>query len=447
MITIKKRHNLIIDDDFNELLNKFNNVVRYSYNRRVKDNLTKLSDIEKYVKLNMKNIESLDASWIKCAVKKASELHINDDKLYFGGKSNFFKEKFKKINLKKKLIKLENSNDFMQKSKINNEIQKLKEFNLNKNMPLEMRGSSTDPNGNRKAKLINNKVIFKPFRGKSYEIELKLSKNELKMLNSLEKLINLKQSYFNIEINNEFFWISFNEPVLETHKFKKNRYLGIDLNPNWIAISIMDNGIKCIHKELVDLRLLNKEDKNKKIYELSILNKHIIGLCKNFGVEFVCLEELVISSKDNNLGKYYNRLVNNDWCRNFIISNLVKLMNISSIKFIKVNPFYTSFMGQVKNNCDYDSLAASKEVAYRGYLEKNRIKVNDYVKEFLGGEVTTQWKDMLNPGSTFKDLYDHFKTKKKSKNSYRFLFNDVEKLKWSSLRLKSNKSKIDLIRF
>ena len=72
-----------------------------------------------------------------------------------------------------------------------------------------------------------------------------------------------------------------------------------------------------------------------------------IGLCKNFGVEFVCLEELVISSKDNNLGKYYN----------------------------------------------------------------------------------------------------HFKTKKKSKNSYRFLFNDVEKLKWSSLRLKSNKSKIDLIRF
>lgn len=97
--------------------------------------------------------------------------------------------------------------------------------------------------------------------------------------------------------------------------------------------------------------------------------------------------------------------------------------------------------------CDYDSLAASKEVAYRGYLEKNRIKVNDYVKEFLGGEVTTQWKDMLNPGSTFKDLYDHFKTKKKSKNSYRFLFNDVEKLKWSSLRLKSNKSKIDLIRF
>jgi hypothetical protein len=40
MITIKKRHN-IDDPKFLELLSKFNNVVRYAYNRRVKDGISK----------------------------------------------------------------------------------------------------------------------------------------------------------------------------------------------------------------------------------------------------------------------------------------------------------------------------------------------------------------------------------------------------------------------
>ena len=43
-------------------------------------------------------------------------------------------------------------------------------------------------------------------------------------------------------------------------------------------------------------------------------------------------------------------------------------------------------------------------------------------------------------GSTFKDLYTYFK--KKSGDSYRFLFNELEKLKWSYFRLNSYKSMI-----
>ena len=46
-----------------------------------------------------------------------------------------------------------------------------------------------------------------------------------------------------------------------------------------------------------------------------------------------------------------------------------------------------------------------------------------------------------------EDLFgEKKKTKKKSKYSYRFLFNDVEKQKWSYFNLKSHKSMIDLIR-
>ena len=414
MITIKKRHN-IQGPIFDQLLKKYNNVVRYSYNRIIKDGITKLSDLEKYVKSNMNNIDCLDASWIKTAVKKSTEIQI-DNKLYFGGKKNFFKRKFGKIN------------------------------KYNKDVPMEMRGSSND-RGNRKAKLSDNNFIFKPYKGIEFNIELKLSKNEKRMLKIIEEESKLSKNYFNFEINNEYVWISFNEPVMEKHNFKKDRYLGIDLNPNWIAISVMDRGIKEVYKELIDLRELNRFSKFKKDYELSILNKHIVNLCKGYNVEYVCIEDLSIKSSDKGLGKRYNKLLNNDWNRNYLVNNLVKWLNINSIKNLMVNPFYTSFIGQVKNIEDYDSLAASKEVAWRGYLMNKGIKVNEYVKDFLSGLVTTHWKEMLPNINTFKEMYEFFKTKKKSKNSYRFLFNDVEKQKWSSFRLMSYKSMIDLIIF
>lgn len=413
MITIKKRHN-IKDPIFDELLKKYNNIVRYSYNRIIKDGITKLSDLEKYVKSNMNNINGMDASWIKSAVKKSTELQT-ENKLYFGGKSKFFKRKFSKIN------------------------------SYNKDSPMEMRGSSND-RGNRKAKLDGNNFILKPYKSLEFNIKLKLSRNEKRMLGIIQEESKLSKNYFNFEIDKDYIWISFNEPVIEKHSFKKDRYLGIDLNPNWIALSIIDID-KEVHKELVDLRELNKLSKSKKEYELSILNKHIVSICKGYNVEYVCVEDLSIKSSNKGLGKRYNKLLNNDWNRNYLVNNLIKWLNINSIKNLMVNPFYTSFIGQVKNIEDYDSLAASKEVAWRGYLMNKGIKVNEYVNNFLSGLVTTHWKEMLPDINTFREMYDFFKTQKKSKNSYRFLFSDVEKQKWSSLRLKSHKSMIDLIRF
>jgi hypothetical protein len=412
MIVIKKSHN-IQDPVFLEFLYKFNNVVRFSYNRIVKNKITKQSDLEKLVKIQMKNIDILDASWIKAAVKKSTELQV-DSKLYFGGKSKFFKRKYKKTQ------------------------------ELDKNMPLEMRGSCLDK-GNRKAKISGSTFIFKPFKGLEFHIPLNLSKNERRMLSVIEEESKQGKNYFNFKISKEEICISFNEPVLCQHEFKKSRFLGFDLNPNWIAISTMDCGIKEVFKELIDLRLLNKKDKNKKRYELSIISKHIISLCKHYQVEYVCLEDLNIRSSNKNLGRKYNKLVNNDWNRNFLVNNLKKWLNISDIKWLEVNPFYASFIGQAKNLEDYDSIAASKEIAFRGYLITKNINIKNYVDQFLSGSVTTRWKEMKldKTINTFKDLYDW--SKKKSKNSYRFLFSDAEKDRKSYFRLNSHKSLVDLV--
>ena len=88
-----------------------------------------------------------------------------------------------------------------------------------------------------------------------------------------------------------------------------------------------------------------------------------------------------------------------------------------------------------------------KNINNGGYYSCSGVKVQDYVNNFLSDLVSTRWKEMIPNIYTFKDLYNHFKTKKNSKYSYRILFNDVEKLKWSSFRLKSTKSMIDLIKF
>jgi hypothetical protein len=302
-----------------------------------------------------------------------------------------------------------------------------------------MLGSASD-GGNRKSELNDNILIFKINRNNHVEIKLDLSKNERKMLNVIQDQAKEKKEYFNIKLDNKYIYISFNEPVIEKHSYIKDRYLGIDLNPNFIAISIDDQGFKDIFKEIIDLKELNKSNKNKKEYELSIISKHVINLCKHYQVERVCLEELNISSKNYKKGKTYNKLLNNDWNRNYFVNNLCKWLNINDIKCSMVNPFYTSFMGQIKNMEDYDSIAASKEISFRGYLMNRGINVYNYVNEFLSGLVSTHWKEMLPEGSTFKDLYTYFK--KKSGNSYRFLFNELEKLKWSCFRLNSYKSMI-----
>jgi predicted transposase len=72
IVTIKKSQSVFNDIRFIE---QYSSVVRFTYNRIMKDKITKASELEHIVKSTMKNIELLDASFIKCAVKKATELN------------------------------------------------------------------------------------------------------------------------------------------------------------------------------------------------------------------------------------------------------------------------------------------------------------------------------------------------------------------------------------
>ena len=411
MITIKKKHNIQLNDRF---IKQYSSVVRYAYKRVINDNITKQSDLESYIKSNMKNIDLLDASWIKAAVKKATELS-RDKKIYFGGKSNFFKRKYLKIN------------------------------ELDKSIPLDIRGSSNDK-GNRKAKLnlINNEIIFKPSKSEHYNIPLNLSKNEYKLLYQLENQCFKGENYFNIKMDKNYIYISFDESRLKVEESIskiKDRILGIDLNPNWIAFSIKDyKSNNLIHKEIIGLKELNKQSSNKKKHELYEIVKYIVNKTIHYQVDKVVIERLSIYSKNNHKGKNYNRMINNDWNRNDFVNNLSKWLNINDIKLIQINPAYSSFMGQIDHPEEYDSVAASLEIGYRGYLLSNGNKnyITDRVLN-INDLLSTRWKKMIADQifNTYIELYEFFK-KKKFLSSYRFLF----QCNGFSLRMNSIKSNV-----
>ena len=80
----------------------------------------------------------------------------------------------------------------------------------------------------------------------------------------LNELCYDKKATVSIRLNNEYIWITYDEKLLNTSmKFnclKDNRVMGLDLNPNYIGLSIIefdkDNNFKVLHKQVFDLKSL-----------------------------------------------------------------------------------------------------------------------------------------------------------------------------------------------
>jgi IS605 OrfB family transposase len=444
LITIKLPiQNKINIDDF---LIPWNNVLRFAYNRFKENPKLKLSDVEKIVKTKMLNIEKIDASLIKSACDKAKSL--KDEKIIFGGKKNWY--------------------DYI-KGLINKE-----EFKEKKKSPLQVRGSKTDNNGNRKFSLDiinNNRVIFKPKKGIEFSCSLpKLSNQYKKQLYLLEEKCNSGESCFTCSITNKHIYIIFDEVILKDKeiKVKSNRILSIDLNPNYIAYSICDydkeDKINVIYKEIISLKEINdiektkeyKESENKKKFQNYISNKRrfeileisksIIKKAKAFNVESLVVEKLNIKSSEKGKGKRFNKLCNNQWLRNHLISNLKKRCCINGILFQEVVAQYSSFIGQMLHEDEYDSIAASFELGRRGnlyirrYIKKeSEEKVKIVFPEFNVENLSDLWKEKINLfSSTIDDWKSFYLFVKKSRHSYRLLFSEKGKF----YRLNSTKSKI-----
>lgn len=448
MITYK--YNIQNTINIESYLKPYNNVVRYAYNRFRENPNVRVDDVVRLVQTDLKHIDNLDFSLIRNAVIKAESMK-DKDSVIFGSRKLFNAIKFFK---------------YKKNPKIPLDELKLRFNDKRYNKPLLLIGCCSD-GGNRKAELDvidNNSVIIKFNRKTHISVELpKLSSKHKEHLSILQNLCEQKKASYSIEINNTSISIIFDEKYI-SHKnlkysFISDRILSIDLNPNYIGLSICDwhnpEHKTIIHKEIVDITKLSNlkqqylYKKHKRDYETSEVNRHVINLAKHYKCELIVFEKLDIKSKDHSRGKRFNRLVNNCWNRTKLLQNLIKRCNIQCVKYQEVVPEYSSFIGQILHNEEYDSVAASLELSRRAYLFnraiKQKVKPRDIVyPKFDVNILPTRWKEMvIDQGiRSWKKLYASLK---KSKIRYRFLF-DLENFQGISLSLNSYKSLV-MIRF
>lgn len=116
-------------------------------------------------------------------------------------------------------------------------------------------------------------------------------------------------------------------------------------------------------------KVLNTYFNNKRKHEIIEVAKDLMNVAKSCQCEMIVVEDLNMKSQDRSKGKRLNRLCNSFFVRNAFMNNLNKRCNIDGIKFLKVIPQYSSFIG----NFLYrglnlpDPILASIELGRRGY--------------------------------------------------------------------------------
>lgn len=390
MITLKIPYKS--NDEFklflNNLRREYSLLVRYSYNR-LKEG-TSEKDIRVLHK-SLNNIDNLDAWTRQCAINEAKQIlnKHKDNKVIFGGKSNMVK---------------------YLKGLISKEV-----YKENKLLPLNIFGEKAN-GGNRKFKLdlFNDKIIYKHSRKDHFELEIP------KLRGSYKQLYNLMENTrtYSVKLTDKHLLISFEE-VKEIIELNEQRYLGIDLNPEFIGISIKEDdkvlwtklySVKKLTDKIINLSVKSSDPKfktlnNKLNHEILEISKDISKLSREFQCKFVFIEDLSFNGNT-----YANRKNKNLWKRDILINNLQKRCSINGQKLYKINPAYSSFIGNLQWDFD-DPINASLEIGRRGF-ECIIKKTKKFYPELKLKEVlVSQWKDKINIDNfkTWKELFGFIK--------------------------------------
>ena len=448
-----KNYDLVKNIEFLQYFKKEFNLSDYEKNCLIIDVKTKINQTQSWKDQTEDKLVDISKQ-INYLISKASLDKKEKCKLskLYKKESYFNKSLSKNIVFGKKSLLQKLS--FLSNDKTNNsiEIQEVKdEYQQNRLLPINYVGSKNDNNSNRyfNFNFENNKIIYKPNVKTKIEIIYSAKKNYQKKLLQLQKIVNSKLLPITIKLSTEYIYISYDEETLngfgldessrkqevknikEEHidkdkqqllvkeVYKKyydeqkdrqlknklpNRYLSIDLNPEYIGCSILDkineNGdFKIVKTFCYDLSLHNqrlkisstdkkqKYQNNKRKFELYQILKRIFTLTKHYKVSYFVIEDLNFKSLIvNESSKEGNRKTKNLWYRNLIINSISKYCNELGIQLIKINPCYTSFIGNIKYNY-FDPINASIEIGRRGIIKY--IKNNSFYPKITSKDIDT----------------------------------------------------------
>ena len=155
-------------------------------------------------------------------------------------------------------------------------------------------------------------------------------------------------------------------------------------------------------------------------YETIQIAHEISKLVNVWKCKIVSIEDLCIKPSNKGKGKHFNRLCNNVWERGLFVNKLNMLANINGFKLVKVNPAYSSVIGNIAygNENTPDMIAASIEIGRRAY---KKFEKGWFYPEFKVQYLNEQWKQTLGTVEDWKDLFLKIK---KFGLKYRFLLQD-----------------------
>ena len=431
-------------DIIRNYMKQYSSVQHFVYNR-IQDGKSQ-KDIKQQIKL-LNNVDLMDSWFVQCSFYDIPK----KQKIIFGGKKNYFQRL--KNNISKEQFKQKRLSSIYSIGEV-----------INKSVK-----------GNRKFHIEQDleNIIFKP--NKSTKINLKLiGLNKRKqILSKLYQKQERKEIKIAYKLDLEYIYIIFEETDIYNYetKFIRNRVLALDLNPNYIGWSIVDwksesefdvikSGVYSIKKlNDIDFDLKNKgysSESSKRKYISDKRNFETLQIVKNivnksiyYKCQIISIEELNIKSSDKELGKRFNKLVNNSWCRNAFVNNLTKRCNIHNIKLLKVKPEYSSFIGNFlyRSLNLPDMILASIEIGRRGYEFYNQYisKVKEIKKNIVRPNLSMFQKlylkslEEFNLQPIYKDLIELYYFFKKSKLKYRL---SIDKFNLQFSRFTSDKSYI-----
>ena len=415
-------------------MKQYTSMLHYAYNRVI-DGWTP-KQIKDVLKTQLNNVELMDSAMASCAQQQASGLNERikssdnpNSKIIFGGKKNY-------VRRCKGLISKE---DYREK----------------RISPLMSIGEANQK-ANRKFKINQDlhTITFQINRYNRHTISLKgvYGKRE-KVLAKLYELQEKKEIPITYQLDREYVYLIFDESLVEKYnrkRFVENRVMAIDMNPNYIGWSIVDwkgeSEFNVVKSGVFSIYQINKLSEtlskshtdstdpqkiyidNKRTYETYQISKKLINICLHYQCESFCIEDLDIKSKDAERGRGYNRLVNNNWCRNKLELNLQKRCNIFDIKFLRVKPDFSSFIGNFlfRSLNLPDMVLASIEIGRRGYeFNLQYIKKTKQIKRNIVFPDLGAYKDFyaksleefgIEDGADLRSIYYELK---KSKTRYR----------------------------
>lgn len=184
--------------------------------------------------------------------------------------------------------------------------------------------------------LDNQRMTYKPSKDRHVEIKfLPMKKKLAEELANVQALTEQYKITVSVKLSDKYVWLTYDESLIHDARYRalqSTRILGIDMNPNYIGMSVIEfnknDEFKVMHKQVFDLSKLtissgkastdssSKYITNKLRHETIAIAHEICKLVDVWKCKTVAIEDLSIKPKDQKKGKNINRLCNNKWENN-----------------------------------------------------------------------------------------------------------------------------------